>query len=131
MSKLPDFEGLTMFAKVAEERSYAGAAERAEKMFLEALPAPDRTRFVKLLAVIATAGENANNESWVWPSYTERAFSGFRAYYDYVPKGTFEIEYTIRLNQVGTFQLPPTHVEALYEPEMLGELPNSAFEVAP
>jgi len=80
---------------------------------------------------IATAGENENNQSWVWPSYTERAFSGFRAYYDYVPKGTFEVEYTIRLNQIGTFELPPTHVEALYEPEMLGELPNAPFTVTP
>jgi DNA-binding transcriptional LysR family regulator len=26
MPKFPDFEGLAMFAKVAEERSYAGAA---------------------------------------------------------------------------------------------------------
>ena len=58
-------------------------------------------------------------------------FDGFRAYYDYVPKGTFEVEYTIRLNQIGVFQLPPTRVEALYEPEMLGELPNAPFKVAP
>jgi alpha-2-macroglobulin len=80
---------------------------------------------------IATSNENENNQSWVWPDYTERGFSGFRAYYSYVPKGTFEIEYTIRLNQVGTFQLPPTHVQALYEPEMLGETPNAPFTVGP
>jgi hypothetical protein len=80
---------------------------------------------------IATASENANNQSYVWPAYTERAFNGFHAYYDYVPKGTFEIEYTIRLNQIGTFQLPPTHVAALYEPEMIGEIPNAPFTVGP
>jgi uncharacterized protein YfaS (alpha-2-macroglobulin family) len=79
---------------------------------------------------IAIANENVNNQSYVWPTYVERGFESFRAYYDYVPKGTFEIEYTIRLNQAGTFQMPPTHVEALYEPEMLGELPNAPFTVA-
>jgi alpha-2-macroglobulin len=80
---------------------------------------------------IATSGEKVDTESYVWPIYSERAFDAFRAYYDYVPKGTFEIEYTIRLNQSGTFKLPATYVGALYEPEMLGELPNSPFEVAP
>jgi hypothetical protein len=80
---------------------------------------------------IASSGEGANVENAVWPAFSERAFDAFRAYYEYVPKGSFDIEYTIRLNQSGTFQLPATRVEALYQPEMLGELPNAPFEVAP
>ena len=80
---------------------------------------------------IATSGENENSQNYLWPDYAERAFSDFRAYYEYVPKGSFAIEYTIRINQTGTFQLPPTHVEALYEPAMLGELPNEPFTVSP
>ena len=80
---------------------------------------------------VSASGENVGAENYVWPIYSERAFDAFRAYYDYVPKGTFEIEYTIRLNQSGTFKLPATRVDALYEPEMFGELPNSPFEVAP
>ncbi|MBI2875627.1 MAG: hypothetical protein HYY20_01955, partial [Candidatus Tectomicrobia bacterium] len=55
----------------------------------------------------------------------------FRAYYEYLPKGSFTVEYTIRLNQGGRFQLPPTRVEALYAPEMFGELPNASLEVQP
>jgi hypothetical protein len=82
-------------------------------------------------SAIATSGEKIDTKSFVWPIYSERAFDAFRAYYDYVPKGTFDIEYTIRLNQSGTFKLPATQVDALYEPEMFGELPNSPFEVAP
>ena len=80
---------------------------------------------------IAASGENQTNDTGVWPAFTERAFDGLRAYYEYVPKGEFDIEYTIRLNQSGTFKLPATRVEALYQPEMLGELPNAPFEVAP
>ena len=80
---------------------------------------------------IATSNENLNNENYLYPAFVERAFEGFRAYYDYVPKGTFEVEYTIRLNQSGTFQLPATRVEPLYEPEMFGESPNAPFVVAP
>ena len=87
-------------------------------------------------SAIATAGENLATENpatndYYWPDFTERPFDAFRAYYQYIPKGTFEVEYTIRLNQAGMFQLPTTRVEALYEPEMLGELPNAPFEVAP
>jgi hypothetical protein len=63
------------------------------------------------------------------PTFVERTFASFHAYYDYVPKGRFVVEYVIRLSQPGTFQLPPTRVEALYSPETFGELPNSPLEV--
>jgi uncharacterized protein YfaS (alpha-2-macroglobulin family) len=70
-------------------------------------------------------------KGWVWPAYEERSFEAFRAYYEYVPKGKWMVEYTLRLNQSGVFQLPTTKVEALYFPEMFGEIPNKAIEVQP
>jgi hypothetical protein len=70
------------------------------------------------------------NSDLVWPDYVERPFDAYRAYYQYIPKGSFEVEYTIRLNQPGQFQMPSTRVEALYEPEMFCEIPNARFDVA-
>jgi uncharacterized protein YfaS (alpha-2-macroglobulin family) len=80
-------------------------------------------------SAILTKGEE--KKGWVWPAFEERSFEAFRAYYEYCPKGTWTVEYTIRLNQGGTFQLPPTRVEALYFPEMFGEIPNEVMEVVP
>jgi len=70
-------------------------------------------------------------EGLAWPAFTERSFDAFRAYYEFVPKGRWTVEYTVRLNNGGTFLLPSTRVEALYSPEMFGEIPNRAFVVAP
>jgi hypothetical protein len=75
--------------------------------------------------------QEEKKEGWVWPAYEERSFESFRAYYRYVPKGTWTVEYTIRLNQSGLFQLPTTRAESLYFPEMFGEIPNRTFEVQP
>ncbi|MHB9839120.1 alpha-2-macroglobulin family protein [Paraburkholderia terrae] len=77
----------------------------------------------------ATQGEKSKGEAW--PAFVERGFDGYRAYYDYVPKGKFSVEYTVRLNNVGTFGLPPTRVEALYAPSTFGVLPNAAVVVKP
>ena len=63
------------------------------------------------------------------PVFIERSFEAFKAYYEYVPKGTRTIEYTLRLNHSGTFHLPETRVEALYAPEMAGEIPNPEMTV--
>jgi hypothetical protein len=76
---------------------------------------------------LATKGEET--KGWVWPAFEERSFESFRGYYRFVPKGTWSVEYTIRLNNAGIFQLPPTRVEAMYAPEMFGELPNAVIQV--
>ncbi|WP_323120401.1 alpha-2-macroglobulin family protein [Burkholderia alba] len=79
---------------------------------------------------IATQGENASRDG-TWPAFIERDFDGYRAYYDYLPKGKLSIEYTMRLNNVGTFGLPPTRVEALYAPSTYGVWPNPSVTVKP
>ncbi|MET0982083.1 MAG: alpha-2-macroglobulin family protein [Telluria sp.] len=78
-------------------------------------------------AQIATRGEV--RRGWVQPEYEERTSGALRAYYSWVPKGKWSIEYTVRLNNEGQFSLPPTRVEAMYSPEMFGEAPNAAVVV--
>jgi uncharacterized protein YfaS (alpha-2-macroglobulin family) len=65
----------------------------------------------------------------VWLAFQELRFDSFRSYYRFVPKGRWSVEYTVRLDNPGTFNLPATHVEAMYAPEMLGELPNAKVTV--
>jgi hypothetical protein len=77
---------------------------------------------------LTTKGEV--QEGWVWPAFEERSLEAFRSYYEYIPKGEWTVEYTLRLNNEGLFSLPPTRVEAMYSPEMFGEIPNQAIKVA-
>lgn len=74
-------------------------------------------------SAIATVSES--NPDGVTPSFVERSFEAYRAYYEYLPQGVTHIEYTVRLNSVGQFQLPATRVEALYQPELYGLVPNA------
>jgi hypothetical protein len=76
---------------------------------------------------IATKDEKRSGPGWA--AFEERSFESFRSYYQYLPKGVVKMEYTIRLNNVGTFSLPPSRVEAMYAPEMFGEAPNVKMQV--
>lgn len=76
---------------------------------------------------IATGGEKKTGTGW--PAFEERSFEAFRSYYEYLPKGVVKMEYTVRLNNVGDFALPPSRVEAMYAPEMFGESPNARVKV--
>jgi uncharacterized protein YfaS (alpha-2-macroglobulin family) len=78
-------------------------------------------------SLIATQGETRIGGAW--PAFEERSFEAYRSYYRYLPKGTVQLQYTLRLNNVGDFAVPPTRVEALYAPEVFGEAPNARMVV--
>ena len=85
-------------------------------------------------AIAATAplpGADETAQSGAWPSYVERSFEAYRGYYELLPRGTHVVQYTVRLNNPGTFALPPTRVEAMYAPDSFGEAPNATLQVGP
>jgi uncharacterized protein YfaS (alpha-2-macroglobulin family) len=79
---------------------------------------------------IATQDEDLRSRR-LSPSFVERSFATYRAYYEAVPRGRFSIEYTLRLNNAGEFTLPATRVEAMYAPDLFGEAPNGRVVVTP
>ena len=77
---------------------------------------------------IATMDEDVRSRR-LWPTFVERSFANFRAYYEVAPRGRFSIDYTLRINNAGEFSLPPTRVEAMYAPDVFGEVPNGKVVV--
>ncbi len=80
-------------------------------------------------SALAQRGSHASGNAWL--AFEERPFDRYRAYYAWVPKGRFALDYTLRLNNPGRFKLPPTRVEAMYQPEQFGESPNADWDVMP
>lgn len=80
-------------------------------------------------AITRSGEDDGRSRSNAWLAYEERSFEGYRAYYERLPKGRSSISYTVRLNNVGEFSLPPTRVEAMYAPEMFGEVPNAKMSI--
>lgn len=67
-----------------------------------------------------------------WPSeYDEKSLSQLISYASYLPRGKYQLNYRIRLNSSGEFNLPPTRAEAMYAPESFGEWPNETLKVVP
>jgi uncharacterized protein YfaS (alpha-2-macroglobulin family) len=65
----------------------------------------------------------------VQPTFVERRGDAVHAHYAGLDRAPVTYEYTLRLGSAGSFQLPPTRVEALYAPEMLALLPNAPVVV--
>ncbi|MFY7866204.1 alpha-2-macroglobulin family protein [Roseateles sp.] len=72
-------------------------------------------------------GEDARSR----PSYEERSFEAWRGYFEFLPRGKHVVEYSLRLNNAGRFILPGSRAEAMYAPDVAGELPQTVLEVLP
>jgi uncharacterized protein YfaS (alpha-2-macroglobulin family) len=71
-----------------------------------------------------------NDGEGVSPAYVERGREAWRAYFAWVPRGRFQVSYSLRLNGAGRFNLPPSWVEALYSPAIRAAVPNAPVVVA-
>lgn len=73
------------------------------------------------------------NQLQDWPAeYEIKSFASYMSYAAYLPRGSYKLNYRIRLNSGGwrISKMPPTRVEALYAPETFGELPNANWKVS-
>jgi uncharacterized protein YfaS (alpha-2-macroglobulin family) len=72
----------------------------------------------------------SSSEVQDWPEeYEEKSHANFISYAAYLPRGTYRLNYRVRLNSAGEFNLPPSRVEAMYSPETFGEVPNANWKV--
>lgn len=103
--------------------------EAAADMSWVALSDPLPTGAMVLAGTLDNEGERREGSAWM--AFQEHGASAWRGYWDYLPKGRHVVEYTLRLNNAGRFQMPVTRAEAMYAPDRFGELPNAALEVGP
>ena len=80
-------------------------------------------------SALATRGERREGSGWM--TFEERGHDAWRHTWGFLPRGRHVVEYTMRLNSAGRLHLPPSRIEAMYAPDVFGELPLEAMEVRP
>jgi alpha-2-macroglobulin len=72
---------------------------------------------------------DASRWSYAWLAFEEQRFDSYRAFYEFLPKGTTTLSYTFRLSQAGVLKVPASRIEAMYKPSVFGLLPNADWTV--
>lgn len=84
-------------------------------------------------AVAEEPGRGSRGADGRWepePAYVELSFTHVRAYYETLwGDGPHTLTYQLRLNTSGRFVLPPTQVEAMYDPDRIAFRPNGVWEI--
>ena len=92
-------------------------------------PVPAGSTVLGGLSKLGTTAEMP--QTWSGYRYIERTFTSVRSSFEWAGKGKHSFTYEIRLTTPGKFALPPTHAEAMYSPEVNGQLGNAVFEIEP
>lgn len=92
-------------------------------------PVPAGATVLGGLSKLGNVGEVA--QTWQGYRYIERTFTNVRSSFEYASRGKHSFTYEIRLTTPGKFALPPTHAEAMYAPEVNGQLGNDVFVIEP
>ena len=111
---------------VAEVRlKVKGQAQISQVALLDPVPGGCKIR--------RTAGDNnaASTGGWQYPSYEEFANDSYRAFYESVGSSPFDVTYQIDFNTEGSFHVPSTRIEAIYNSEIFAERPNDDITIAP
>ncbi len=75
------------------------------------------------------AGANILAEAYGAYSSGQKSYSGYKLYFDFLGNGAAVVKYQYQLNNPGSFKLPPTKAEALFQPSIFAETPNAVVQV--
>ena len=75
--------------------------------------------------------EQGTGEWWRYNPFRHRERYDDRALFfaDYLPAGVYSVSYLIRVTSFGTYQMPATRVEGMYEPEVFGQTSSGMIRV--
>jgi hypothetical protein len=68
---------------------------------------------------------------WWWFSNTDLRDEKVVLFASYLPRGTYEYDYTLHAALTGTYQVIPTHASEFYFPEVFGNGDGQVFTIKP
>ena len=92
---------------------------------------------LKTTSVVGQAPELTPNNplyygwGWWWFSNTELRDEKVVLFANYLPKGTYEYNYTLHAALTGTYRVIPTHANEFYFPEVFGHGDGLLFTIKP
>jgi hypothetical protein len=106
--------------------SFSTPADRRYVALVDRMPAG----FEAVNAKLATSKTELqpNSDSWSW-THVELHDDRALAFADWLPRGAGQFEYLVRATIPGTFRALPSHLEAMYEPEISGRTSTATVEV--